>query len=97
MGLPDDDGASNQQHDRSSGTRKLPQSIRAAYACRGVGPGVDAFEDPCLFVGPEFSNRRIVQRVAERLTDDTAFDVSGNTVLGVWRKRTHPSGLHEFG
>ena len=58
---------------------------------------MNALEDPCLFVGPEFSNRRIVQRVAERLTDDTAFDVSSNTVLGVWRKRTHPSGLHEFG
>jgi hypothetical protein len=26
-GLPDEHGASNQQHDRSSGTRKLPQSI----------------------------------------------------------------------
>ena len=58
---------------------------------------MDAFEDPFLFIRPELPDRRIAQRVAERLTDDAVFDVSGNTVLDVWWKRAHPSGLDELG
>ena len=76
---------------------KLPDPSRTGKPSGCAQLSLDPLKDARLFCRRGLSNRRIIERFAERLTETALVDMRGDARLQLRRQHAHAGRLNELG